>query len=66
MNHEHELIDRTDNDSHDTGTEEEMQAEAAVRNRDETPGGRWSVYYPRWIVRPQGFAEANYNEGENA
>lgn len=49
---EYELIDRTDNDCHDTGTREEMLREAAIRNAAENTR--------QWVAKPAGYSDANY------
>lgn len=56
MSNTWELIDRTDNDCLDTGTKEEMQREADVRNAE--PGNRYRTQY---IVRREGYSEENFN-----
>ncbi len=54
---EYELIDRTDNDSHDEGTREEMQAFADERNADEARVGGNAK---RWTVKPAGYASKHF------
>lgn len=73
MTRTYELIDRTDNDVHDTGTREEMQAFAAERNADEARNRRENgpesdldylgrpLLPNRWTVKPEGYAAANFN-----
>lgn len=54
----YELIDTTDNDSHDSGSKEQMQEDADFRNADE--GGT------RWVVKPEGYSDKNFKEGKTA
>lgn len=61
----YELIDRTDNDSHDEGDKALMQEYADARNADDArfnesaaPADR--VKANRWVVKPSGYAADNF------
>jgi len=56
--HEYELIDTTDNDCHDNGTKELMQAYAAELNEQER--GDTSVKKNRWVAKPAGYSDRNF------
>lgn len=53
----YELIDATDNDSHDEGSLDEMREEAQIRNEHEWETGGNPK---RWTVKPAGYSAANF------
>lgn len=58
----HELVDLTDNDSHDEGTRAEMHAMAIERNTLERNAhdelGKWAGV--RWACKPAGWSARNW------
>lgn len=65
MERVYELIDTTDNDSHDEGDRATMLAYAAERNADDarynlTADPAEQVKPNRWRVKPEGYAAANF------
>ena len=55
-----ELIDRTDNDCHDTGTRSQMSNEASARNQNDLEAPVPGLTGNRWTVELAGHAAANY------